>query len=108
MKILSRWETARGRAEAYAPKPKDTGRRYGILSVGVLLIALAAFSGFYGVDLWFQPLAVAALVGLAFAAGFLIWWLRMRRHLSAHRFEYGILNSGERRHDDKDICRAEG
>ena len=108
MKTTSRWEAARERAESYAPRPKDTGRRYGVLSVGVLLIALAAFSAFYGVNLWSWPLPVAALAGMAFAAGLLIWWVQMRRHLSAHRFEFGNINPGERRHDDKDICRAEG
>lgn len=88
MKDGKRREAARQEAETYAPRPQDTRWMYGIVAAAVALLVIIAIGAFYAIDMWGQPVLVAAILALGFAAGLLIHRLRTRRHDAAHRHEY--------------------
>ena len=88
MKDRHRKESARLRAEAYAPAPTDSRLLYGVIAVALLLMVIAAAGAFYAVDLWRQPLLIAALAAFAFAIGLIVRRFQMRQHRIAHRVEY--------------------
>lgn len=88
MKDGRRREAARQEAETYAPRPQDTRWMYGVVATAIALLVIIAIGAFYAIDLWGQPVLVATILALGFAAGLLTHTLRTRRHNAAHRYEY--------------------
>ena len=88
MKDGKRREAARREAENYAPRPQDNRWMYGLVAAAVALLVIIAVGAFYTIDMWGQPVLVAVVLALSFAAGLLIRALRKRRHDAAHRYEY--------------------
>jgi fatty acid desaturase len=89
MKDRARREQARSRAEAYAPRPKDTRLIYVVVAVSLLLTGMAAVGAFYAIDVWGNLLVVMGLAVIVSAAALVLRGIRLKRHDAAHRFEYG-------------------
>ena len=90
MKDRVRREEAQSRAEAYAPRPKDTRLTYVVIAVSMLLIGMVAIGGFYSIDLWKDPAVVVLLAVLVAIAALALRWRLMHRHNRAHRDEYEL------------------
>jgi len=88
MKDSARRDAAQLKAEAYAPRPKDSRLIYVIVAVSMLLVSLAAVGGFYAIDVWGNLPVVMLLAALASAAALLLRRTRLNRHNEAHRLEY--------------------
>lgn len=88
LKDRKRRNEARKRAEKYAPRPLSSFLMYGIVGVGLAILALLAFARFYELDPFAYPLWVAAAMLLVFIGSIVLRLVRSRRHAAAHRREY--------------------
>lgn len=76
-------ERATERAERYAPIPVNTALVSGIVGIGVVSIAIAAFTGFYSVDATSHWTIFIPLLALGFFIPFASSFVRLRRHKRA-------------------------
>jgi energy-converting hydrogenase Eha subunit G len=91
MKKQRRSDRANQLAEEYAPMPAENASMSGVVGGAVVALLIAAFAGFYFINLPRHWILVLVLVACGFVIPFSISVLQKRRHLRAAAAELNRL-----------------